>query len=105
MFIKCLELKENIGVIFSVDGESSDILYLSIEDAKVLRDLSELAVDKKNTESSIFTGNDKFTYIKQDNASYLLSIKVNSFFAKGYVLDYRLLRSLIFSLNKTIGIK
>jgi len=104
MDLKFLTHDDKIGIIFEENGISSEIIMLTLEDAEALKEQTILALRKENDKADVFTN--KFAYIKQKNNMFLLSIKVNDFFATGKIMKFQDLKRIVSQLKRLIrGIK
>lgn len=102
MDLKFITKNNKIGIIFQEGGLSSNIFLLDKEEAGKMIKQAGLALLKENDLAGVFSG-DNFSFIKQQNASFLLSIKVNEHFAIGYSLHYRKLKEIISQLKRLIS--
>jgi len=98
--------KGKYGIVFNENGSTSDILYLQKVEVEQLIKQTRLAILNENDNSVLFDGNNKnkskFSYIKQKNSLFLLSISVTDNFAIGKVLKHADLKRIISQLSRMI---
>ena len=91
---------DKIGIIFL--NNDSDILYLNRLEAKILVKQAELALEQQKSETSVFGKDGLFSFIKQDNNNYLLSIYINERYSTGKILTFQNVKEIIFLVNNEL---
>jgi len=100
MEIKIITHNDKIGIIFL--NNDSDILYLNRLEAKILVKQAELALEQQKSETSVFGKDGLFSFIKQDNNNYLLSIYINERYSTGKILTFQNVKEIIFLVNNEL---
>ena len=101
MDLQFLTQNEKIGIIFNEDGLDSNILMLNLKEATSLIEQTKLALSKESDRSTVFQS-DKFSYIKQPNSMFLLSIGLTDYYATGKYLRYNQMKRIVSQLQRLI---
>ncbi len=90
--------EDKFSIIFKEDGISSDILYLNRDNVKSIIESATLALRNENDKKSVFK-KDIYSFIKQDNNTFLLSININEYYSIGKYLSYQNMKRIISQLK------
>ncbi len=101
MELQFIKKEDKIGVIFNEDGLTSDILFLSNDDAILLVSQTKLALRKENDRAKVFNS-DKFAFIKQPNGMFLLSVSVTENYATGKYLRHSHMKRIISQIQRLL---
>ncbi len=101
MELQFLTQNDKIGIIFNEDGLNSDILMLDLKEATSLIEQTKLALSKETDKATVFQS-DKFSYIKQHNSMFLLSIGLTDYYAAGKYLRYNQMKRIISQVQRLI---
>ncbi len=103
MELQFLIQNEKIGIIFNEDGLNSDIMLLDLKEAISLVEQTKLALTKESDKATVFQS-DKFTYIKQPNSMFLLSIGITDYYATGKYLRFNQMKRIISQIQRLIKV-